>query len=40
MPSKRRDYPTFMLPAEPPTWGAERKNKSYRERIKDWNMAM
>jgi len=36
----RRDYPTFMLPAEPPTWGAERQKKSYRERIKDWNQAI
>jgi hypothetical protein len=26
-----------MLPAEPPTWGAERDKKSFRERIKDWN---
>lgn len=33
----RRAHPTFMLPAEPPTWGKERTDKSYRERIKDWN---
>jgi hypothetical protein len=32
----RRTYPTFMLPAEPPTNGAERAKRSYRERIKEF----
>jgi len=34
--SERRAFPTFLLPAEPPTWGATRA-KTYRERIFDWN---
>ena len=36
--AERRGYPTFLLPAEPPTWGSARALKSYRERIKDWNL--
>ena len=35
--SKRRPYPTFLLPAEPPTWGAPHAASSYRKRIYDWN---
>ena len=36
-PKDRRSYPTFMLPAEPPVWGAKHKKMTYRERIKAWN---
>ena len=33
---RRRAHPTFMMTAEPPTWGAERDRQTYRERIAAW----
>ena len=33
----RRPFPTFLNAAEPPTWGAERASRTYRERLRDWN---
>eukprot|EP00941_MAST-03F_sp_MAST-3F-sp1_P005281 g5281.t1 len=33
----RRAHPTFMLPAEPPSWGPEWEEQTYREHIKAWN---
>ena len=34
---ERRAHPTFLLPAEPPSWGPLYDAKPFRERIKDWN---
>lgn len=37
-PQSRRAHPTFMLPAEPPSWGDVHKAKGFRQRIKEWNL--
>ena len=37
---RRRAHPTFLMTAEPPTWGAEREKQTYRQRIKAWNHAV
>ena len=36
-PKNRRSHPTFLLPAEPPTWGPTRDKLSFRQRIEKWN---
>lgn len=38
--TKRRDYPTFMLPIEPPTMPQTYAKQTYRERIRGWNQCV
>lgn len=36
-PADRRKSPTFLLPAEPPSWGPAFEKASFRSRVKGWN---